>query len=125
MFRTNETIENQIITAENKLKKAKLSLDGLVAFKYLSKLWDTATFSNEKMNEIYPGNYDGKTNLLFVLDIRYFAENGVLFKCVCSRAKHFKGMDDSSEFPSWKKEAYKAAKAYQKAYDADNGIVRN
>lgn len=123
MFGIRLTIEEQIQKQQEEVSKAQRRLDFLIAEKFLCELWDNATYSCLSLIS-YDPDYANPKKLFTSLGISYYAENSKLLKKVQQGAKHFKDMDDSQDWPSWKKEAYKQAKIYQEYYNNNDRYNR-
>lgn len=104
--------------AKAELLRAQTKVKVLEAEAYLHDLWQTASYTSTFLGtyEIYKGQISFQ---LFgdLYQIRYCAESGILLKHVQHKAKYFKDMDDSGDWPEWKREAYKAAKIYQQYHE--------
>ena len=112
------TIEKLNDTKEQ-LQTVQLKIKGLTALTFLETLWTEAEFHSSTMLR-YEADYNelGRNKLFGHLRIDYFAEEKKLLNQIKKMAAHFKDMDDSREFPEWKKEAYKAAKIYQEYFNS-------
>ena len=105
------TTQERIQATREELNKQQFILKGFEALATLEEIWNTAHYRSVYLN-------DNQPQPVFGTELDYYARNGILLKEVQSGAKYFKDMDNSEDWPTWKKAAYKAAKEYQEFYDS-------
>lgn len=104
---------------KKELEKSKILVKAYEAKLFLVELWDTATYTNSIMNEYFNTEDHTDKKLFDSLYINYFVRENTLISYIQRMTKHFKDVDDSQDWPKWKKEAYKQAKIYQSFYNSD------
>jgi len=104
--KTNKMDNNQKINdLQAQIEKLQAEQAFLKAEQYLASLSETATYTNSLM-----APYDGKPAERS-LRISLYSTMEMLPE-IKRAAKHYKNVDDSQDWPTWKAEAYKQAKIY-------------
>lgn len=104
------TFDRIIEKANQDLVIAQETLTGLKAEKYIAELFENTTYTCQ--------NIDVKNAQLFRGNgYYYYVQENKLLKAIQNKAKYFRNIDDSRDWPTWKHEAYKQAKIYQQYFN--------
>lgn len=109
------TLQEELIYAEKDLQKTQDKIAELKAWIFFDELIPSMTYSCKSLAHMNP-RYDEPQQMSFG-SFDYKLENNNLVKDVRAQASHFKTMDDSQDWPSWKNEAVKQAQILQSLYN--------